>query len=148
MGSLGVAGRRIHGYCVRAGRATASIANIRRAIETQHVWENLKLFLFNIRFIPIFIIARGETCRQFCDRRGHLQMANVQCEIQLELKRRVLQVESFSGIVVSFLLVLTAAGCNGSASGQPAITSTVDQLIDAAQTSNNVPSICVAIGIT
>lgn len=54
--------------------------------------------------------------------------------------------KSVAGIIISFILVLIAAGCTGSASGQPDYTSKVDQLIDTAQTTNNVPSICVAIG--
>lgn len=42
--------------------------------------------------------------------------------------------------------LLLAAGCNGSASGEPDFGTTVDRLIAAAQTTNKVPSLCVAIG--
>jgi hypothetical protein len=50
-----------------------------------------------------------------------------------------------------WLLVVIAAfaamaGCNGSASGQPDFTPVVNGLISTAQTTNPVPSLCVAIG--
>ncbi|MGC1678761.1 MAG: serine hydrolase domain-containing protein [Candidatus Binataceae bacterium] len=54
--------------------------------------------------------------------------------------------KSIAGMIAGIFAILIAAGCNSSASGQPDFTSKVDQLIDSAQTTNKVPSICVAIG--
>jgi D-alanyl-D-alanine carboxypeptidase len=50
------------------------------------------------------------------------------------------------GIIACLFALLLAAGCNGSASGEPDFGTTVDRLIAAAQTTNKVPSLCVAIG--
>jgi CubicO group peptidase (beta-lactamase class C family) len=47
---------------------------------------------------------------------------------------------------VALSALFAAAGCNGSASGAPDFACTVDRLIAAAQTTNKVPSLCVAIG--
>ncbi len=64
-----------------------------------------------------------------------------------ESARSFLQLRTGSGIIIACLFaLLLAAGCNGSASGEPDFGTTVDRLIAAAQTTNKVPSLCVAIG--
>ncbi len=62
-------------------------------------------------------------------------------------RARLLACSKFSAWIVLFCLsVLTGAGCNSSASSEPDFSTKVDKLVDTAQTANQVPSICVAIG--
>jgi hypothetical protein len=54
--------------------------------------------------------------------------------------------KDFMTLWAVLVAVLTAVGCNGSASGQPYFGRAVNQLVMTAQTTNPVPSICVATG--
>jgi len=51
-----------------------------------------------------------------------------------------------AAIIACLFGLVLAAGCDGSASGQPDFGPTVDRLIATAQNTNKVPSLCVAIG--
>ncbi len=66
--------------------------------------------------------------------------------IEVGDSRRLSDWRAAAQIFTCLCALLTAIGCNGSASGEPDFGAAVDRLIATAQTANAVPSLCVAIG--